>query len=232
MFKSFVKSLLTLMLVLGVANAATKPFVIKSLHRDNAKPRYTITVNYPVFVRGDKAKVMNKVVQSQVDKRISTMQTSFQNRGGNGRHQSEFSADVAVLNYTDGHYSIIWLETAYFSGAMHPLTRSQILNYNANLNQPMKLTDLVNASPDFYSRLSTLCRQSLRQQIKADEKTALIDPQWFNRGTAPNKKNFSIWAFTPQSLQIVFPEYSIAPYAAGRFVVSVPWSELDDFKLR
>jgi hypothetical protein len=224
-FKTFVKVFITIILLsVGYSNAATKAFVIKSLRRQSINPRYHIAIDYPIFTHGAAAKVINQVIKSEVNNRAKTMQKSFQDRG-NGRYPSEFSANVEVLNHTHGRYSIIWLETAYFAGAAHPLTRSQILNYNAKLKQPLKLSNVVNITHGFYSCLSKLCRKSLHQQIEASGKSAMIDPQWFNRGTAANKKNFSIWSFTPQALQIYFPEYSIAPYAAGRFVVNIKHPE-------
>ena len=217
------------LLLVGVVRADNNVFVIKNLKKNSVHPLYQIRLDYPVFIQGSATKKINNIIQVLVRKRVATMRASFQTRG-DAQHKSDFSAQVQVLHHAGGRYSIAWLESVYYAGAAHPLSLIQVLNYDAVRNKFLGLSDVFKTTPSFYARLSLLCRQSLQRQFQSSGKSEFFDPHWFKQGTAADKKNFSSWSFSPQALRVYFAEYSIAPYAAGRFVVDVPWFKLKIFR--
>lgn len=127
----------------------------------------------------------------------------------------------AQVLFAGGHdvLSILFEDFAYLGGA-HPGTFYVALNYDATTGKMLSLSDLFKPNSDYLGMISSLCITEL--QTRAD----MLFPEYATSGAAPLAENYQVWAVTPQGLLVVFPEYQVAPYAAGAQTVMIPYEAL------
>lgn len=105
-------------------------------------------------------------------------------------------------DYRGGAHGLPYLDVVYFDGASKNV---------------IALSDLL--VPDALEKLQALSLSGLAKQgfnIKDD---------WVVQGTEAKSENYKILSFSSEGLEITFPSYQVAPYAAGTPSVKVPWKQ-------
>lgn len=74
-------------------------------------------------------------------------------------------------------------------------------------------------------KLSVLAVADLKKQLLTPD--GMSDAEWIERGAGPEWGNFETFLLLPHALRLEFPQYQVAPYAAGPQQVSVPLAALD-----
>jgi hypothetical protein len=123
--------------------------------------------------------------------------------------------------FQGGHelISILFEDFAYLGGA-HPGTFYVALNYDASTGKTLALQDLFKPGTNYLDLLSSLSIAELQTR------TDMLFDDFDTNGATPLEENYRVWAFTPQGLLVVFPEYQVAPYAAGAQTVLIPYDAL------
>jgi hypothetical protein len=83
----------------------------------------------------------------------------------------------------------------------------------------LTLEDLFLADSGYLKTIADFCIAELR-------KLDLGDDDWIRRGAGPEAKNYACWNITPEGLEFMFDAYQVAPYAAGRQEIDIPYPAL------
>ncbi len=135
----------------------------------------------------------------------------------------DISYDVALAK--DDLISIHFNLGSYSSGAAHPNSYSEVLNYDVKAGKVLKLADLFNPGAKYLQAISAYCIKDLKKQSKS--KGSILEGP-FDSGAGPEAKNYQSWNITRKGLEITFDPYQVGPYAAGPQSVLVPYSALKD----
>ena len=114
----------------------------------------------------------------------------------------------------------------YSSGAAHPNSSSQVLNYDLKAGKALKLADLFNPGVKYLESISAYCIKDLKRQSKI--KDSMLDDATIQSGAGPNPQNYGSWTITKKGLEITFDAYQVGAYAAGPQTVIIPYSALKD----
>jgi hypothetical protein len=130
---------------------------------------------------------------------------------------SFLDVSYAVVSPPGELVSMRFDETGYSDGAAHPYHVSTTFNYHLGYGQVVTLAQLFLPAVDHLGVLAGYCQQELRRTL-ADFV--------FEAGAEPTAENYSNWNITAEGLFIIFNEYQVAPYAAGRQSVLIPFEKL------
>lgn len=215
--------------------------IAKQSKESNKKLNYKIEAEYPQATgaldnRFDK---FNQEAKNLVTRRISAFKketSDVSQDGGATPEASPEDSSALPANSLDISYSIalatddlISLEFevgSYSSGAAHPNSYSEVLNYDVKAGKVIKLTDLFNPGAKYLQLISAYCIKDLKRQSKS--KDSLLDDQTIQSGAGPDAQNYDSWTITKKGLEITFDPYQVASYAAGPQSVVVPYSALKE----
>lgn len=128
-------------------------------------------------------------------------------------------AEYAVGEVDENVISIVF-EIYMFEGGAHGNTTFYGFNYSSKDKKEIQLTDLFPNQPDYLDKISKYCFTDLTKQIT--ERMGATDGSWIDQGTQPKLENFSVFLVNKDSIVFYFPQYQVAPYAAGDFKVIYP----------
>jgi hypothetical protein len=215
--------------------------IAKQSKESNKKLNYKIEAEYPQATgaldnRFDK---FNQEAKNLVTRRISAFKketTDVAPDDGttpDASPESESSVPVDSLDISyrialakDDLISIEFEVGSYSSGAAHPNSYSEVLNYDVKAGKVIKLTDLFNPGAKYLQLISAYCIKDLKRQSKS--KDSLLDDQTIQNGAGPDAQNYESWTLTKKGLEITFDPYQVASYAAGPQRVVVPYSALKE----
>ncbi len=106
----------------------------------------------------------------------------------------------------------------------HPNTYITSVNYNTLTKKIMHITDFVDMNKDLLSILSTYSYNTLKDNEKIISNNA---KDMLKEGTEPKAENFDIFALDKTGFIVFFEKYSVAPYVAGEFSVTIPYEQLN-----
>jgi len=111
-----------------------------------------------------------------------------------------------------------------YLGGVHPGHNIVTITFDTAENAIVSLSDFFAGERNYLQLLSSLTEKALFDQYP-DLDFAFSDPT-FRKGFAPAKENFSHWALSNHGLIIFFPEYQVAPYAAGALYITIPYQAI------
>jgi hypothetical protein len=142
---------------------------------------------------------------------------------------SDISVGYTVALARDDLISIQLEVGSYESGAVHPNSYSEVINFDLKNGRQIKLGDLFKPGSKYVATLSAYCIQDLKKQSRGKGADSMLDDEeWIQKGAGPDSENFSSWTITKKGLGITFDSYQVAPYAAGPQYVLVPYTALKD----
>lgn len=118
---------------------------------------------------------------------------------------------------------VFYISTAM--GGVTPEAGLATFVYDISTGRRLSYGDIFMHPEALPQRLSTLCKESLLNQLGPLAKRDMIEA-----GTAPDWANFDLFALEPDRLIIHFPPYQAAPYEAGYLTVTIPFDQLKEFK--
>lgn len=109
---------------------------------------------------------------------------------------------MSGYDYRGGAHGIPFLDVVYFDGE----TKAEIQQEEVLI-------------PGALEELASLSRAGLiKQGFDAED-------EWMLKGTEPTAENYQVVAAKKEGLEVIFPSYQVAPYAAGTPSVMIPWSK-------
>jgi hypothetical protein len=182
---------------------------------------YRITAQVPVLVGSQDPRV--QVFNEHMAAIVKMAVADFKQKLGNLPATPDSSASTFDLRYNllspPGYILSLKFDIdTFFTGAAHPGTSSQTVNFDLARGKEILLSDLFVADADFLTPISKYCIDQLDNRD--------IGFQGFELGATADPGNYRSWNITPEGLMITFDEYQVAPYAAGPQTVVIPYREL------
>jgi hypothetical protein len=108
----------------------------------------------------------------------------------------------------------------YIEPSAHPSHSTLTVNYEFYSAKNLELKDLFKKDSNYLDVLSKLCYDYLVATLQNADKKLIT------KGTEPIASNFKNFYLTPDSLNIVFDEYSVDCYAGGAHTVPIQYSSI------
>jgi len=207
--------LLGLTLTMGSAHAAVKvdKQTITLKTRD-----YEIDIAYP----RSGVPAVDSVVKRFVNERLSEYKTSDHD---NSERAYAFELSYSVERNDAQVFAVLFSEYSDTGGA-HPNSFFYALNFQMPDGAQVFLPEVVDGQRGI-ARISRYAIANLHQQM--DGPDSMSDDDWLKRGAGPLATNFDIFILKPDAIDIHFPAYQVAAYAAGPQEVTVPLAYLKGF---
>lgn len=214
--------------------------VAKRIKEDNKKLRYEIDAQYPQlkgstnpnfekFNQSARALVVKSV--SDFRKQMAPEENSETADEAAPEPTPELTGSDLGIGYTvaianDELISIEFSVGSFYSGAAHPNSHTEVLNFDLKNGKVIRLAELFNSNAKYLQAISSFAVTDLKKQSK--EKNGMLDDDWIQRGAGPGAENYKSWTIGRQGLAISFDAYQVGPYAAGPQEVFIPFSALKD----
>ena len=222
-----------------IAFSTAVEIVAKRIKEDNKKLRYEIDAEYPQltgstnpnfekFNQNARALVMKKVSdfrkemapEEQADSGEAVAEPTPETMG------SDLGVGYTVSLANDDLISIEFSVGSYYSGAAHPNSYTEVLNFDLKNGKVIRLSELFNPGAKYLQAISNYSIGDLKKQSK--DKQGMLDDDWIQRGAGPDAENYKSWTISRKGLSINFDAYQVGPYAAGPQQVFIPYTALKD----
>ena len=222
-----------------IAFSTAVEIVAKRIKEDNKKLRYEIDAEYPQLTGSTNPNFgkFNQNARALVMKKVSEFRKEMEPEpaGPSGDAVAEptpetMGSDLGV-GYTvslanDDLISIEFSVGSYYSGAAHPNSHTEVLNFDLKNGKVIRLSELFNPGAKYLQAISNYSIGELKKQSK--DKQGMLDDDWIQRGAGPDTENYKSWTISRKGLDINFDAYQVGPYAAGPQQVFIPYTALKD----
>lgn len=179
---------------------------------------YIIEINYP--------EVENEELIAYSIEYIKEKEEDFKNEivslGNPSSFKYEFKTDYDVVE--NENILGLHLNIYEFTGGAHYIKYNKSYYYNKNDNQVVSIADFLEDEKS----LDKLASISFYYVIKySDENNLEFDKEWIKDGLSCNLANFEHFNFIDEGLELIFPPYQVAYYAAGEIKIVIPYTELN-----
>lgn len=214
--------------------------IAKRIKEGNKKLKYEIDAEYPQltgstnpnfekFNQNARAVVMRKV--SDFRKEMQPEEAAPPAEEADAEPTPETTGSDLGIGYTvslanDDLISIEFSVGSYYSGAAHPNSHTEVLNFDLKNGKVIRLSDLFSPGAKYLQAIANYSIGDLKKQSK--EKDAMLDDDWIQRGAGPDAENYKSWKISRKGLAINFDAYQVGPYAAGPQQVFIPYTALKD----
>jgi hypothetical protein len=214
----------------------------RQIREKNKKLKYEIDAEYPQLTGSvdPNFEKFNQTVRSLITRKVAEFKkemtpspedepvTDAPSLPADESMGSDISIGYTVALAKDDLISIEFTVSSYSSGAAHPNSYTEVVNFDLKNGKLLKLADLFRPGSKYLQTLSTYCVQALKKQAKAQGADTMLDDDWIQRGAGPELTNYDNWAITKKGLGITFDPYQVAAYAAGPQHVLAPYSALKE----
>lgn len=194
---------------------------VETAHLTDRSPVYTIAVAYP---RTGDAKI-----DADLFATVNTIVQSFRKeaRSMHDAHDGPYSLVVTfrVARNDAKMFAAVFTDEWDFHGA-HPNDELVTANYLRAGSWRVYLPELFDGARGL-ARISALATADLDRQLLVGA-NAMTDPAWIARGADAHWDNFADFVLLPDALEVDFPPYAVAAYAAGVQTARIPLARLKD----
>ncbi len=211
--------------------------VARGIHEKNKKLKYEVNAEYPQLTGSvdPKFEKFNQTVRGLVTKKVSDFKAGMQPEEGVTPEETpleSMGSDIGI-GYTvslakDDLISVLFDVSSYESGAAHPNSYSDVVNFDLKNGKLLKLADLFRPGAKYLQTIAAYSISELRKQSKQQGSDSMLDEDWIQRGAAADSSNYESWTITKKGVAITFDSYQVAAYAAGPQHVLVPYSALKE----
>ncbi len=211
-------------------NIETIEFVKEDYTSVNSNSNYAVkeikeegdTFKISGYIPQTNYKDLNEKIQNIVDNYIKEFKSDISDIkpiSGDSKFVLEFTFD----SYEHENYISYVIHEYVNMGGAHPNMYMLTISYDIKNKKVITIEDLVKMNPKILDILSKYTHEKLKENSIIKE---VNDPDMLTSGTKPTTENFKRFAFDKNGLIIFFETYQVAPYVAGDFSVTVPYSNL------
>jgi len=196
--------------------------VAKDLTLSNVKPPYEIKIHYPEIAGATASGLLafNAEAKKQAQDLLAGFQNDFQQvqplPDPNITTGSFMETNYSVTYGQQGLLSVLFTVGFYASGAAHPNSFAQVINFDLIHGKKLELAELFLPGSAYLKAVSDACSADLKQRER------LYSPE----GALPTAANYKNWNITAQGLQFSFDPYQVAAYAMGPSLVTLSYPSL------
>lgn len=178
------------------------------------KHKYKILVYFP----NSDYKILNGVIFDKLQEYINT----FKKELPSDSIQTNIYYTLIIMydTYTYGNYISYVFNIEYYMGGAHPSHEIWTVTYDKESNKIIDISDLIKMNSDILNIFSSVSREELLHN------SGIVNSTMMMEGTRPIAQNFSNFAFSSSGLLLFFPQYQVAPYSSGQFIVKVDYDKL------
>ena len=208
------------------------PEVVKNIEFNSqtfstSTPSSTVSIFYPFLNSAPVDAIkedFNSSIKTITDKFYLDFKKNEENEIALAGVSSSLMVAYDIKEQNQDFYSVLFSAEEYITGSAHPSHPYVSLNYDLVNGKEIKLADLFKTNEKYLEFLSAYTAKELQAR---NEKTKFTDTGFIKTGTAPKEENFSVFNITKTGLEIIFPEYQVAPYVSGQQTILIPWSAFD-----
>ena len=115
---------------------------------------------------------------------------------------SDLGVGYTVSLANDDLISIEFSVGSYYSGAAHPNSYTEVLNFDLKNGKVIRLSELFNPGARYLQAISNYSIGDLKKQSK--DKQGMLDDDWIQRGAGPDAENYKSWTISRKGLAINF----------------------------
>lgn len=175
-----------------------------------------VSVRYP--------KTNNKKINQEIDNLIESEIDNFKESIMDpieGLASGIYISYIVSLN-SPTILSIIFDISIYPSGAAHPVSNTNIFNYD--LDKERRIDNKEIFTGNYLDVLSEICTERLIEKIEPDE--FMINSIY--SGAGPTEENYEHIALTENGIVVIFEQYQVAAYVLGKQSIEILASEISD----
>jgi len=185
-------------------------------------PVYTLETNTPVLEGSDDPRALkfNRQAAAIVDELVADFRAGFEYLSDKPISAGSFFQITFIQLAPPGDILSIqfWVD-GYSDGAAHPYHLTRVLNFDLEAGQALSLDMLFRSESDYLNLIADFCSAELSTRDIGFE-------FGFSSGADSLPENYRNWNLTYEGLLITFDEYQVAPYAAGKQQVLIPFDVL------
>jgi hypothetical protein len=212
--------------------------VAKRIKEDNKKLKYEVDAEYPQLTGSTNPNFekFNQNARALVAKKVGDFKKEMAPEESDPAEVtaeptpevmgSDLGIGYTVALANDELISIEFSVGSYYSGAAHPNSYTEVLNFYLKNGKVIRLVELFNSGAKYLQAISNYSIADLKKQSK--DKDGMLDDDWIQRGAGPNADNYKSWTISRKGLGISFDAYQVGPYAVGPQEVFIPYSALKD----
>ena len=177
----------------------------------------SIKVYYPVTAYED----LNSEVLNKVNAYIDDFKKEIEPL--DKREDMKYKLEINFNSYEYSDYiSYVFNVFIDLLGA-HPNNFLFSISYNVSSKSVIKIQDLLNINKELLNVLSEYSYNELKdnENIQKYAVEGMLE-----EGLEKKIDNFDTFAFDNSGFKIFFEKYSVAPYVAGEFIVTIPYDKL------
>lgn len=177
----------------------------------------SIDVKYPKFSNPDisrtiKDYVIDEIANFKIENNVDNL--NEQNKDPYLQN-AKYENKITYKTYQTKELGSVLLTVYINSGGAHGNVFVKNLNFD-KAGQLLSIGDLFQVESDYLSRLSSISREKLQNNL--GENLA----SWSSDGTAPTSENFSVFYMQDtNTLNIIFQPYQVAPWSGGIPEISI-----------
>ncbi len=145
--------------------------------------------------------------------------------GDNPTDPFEFDLNCDVVQESDEYISLIMRYGGYPGGGAHGYQNLKTFTYDVKNKKELKISDIFPNNPNYLEKLSQYSRKELIKNFSEDiqdEQSLGYIQEMINMGTEAVEDNFKNFTISKDRiLTIYFPQYQVAPYAAGEQKIEI-----------
>ncbi|MFN2516684.1 MAG: DUF3298 and DUF4163 domain-containing protein [Pyrinomonadaceae bacterium] len=212
--------------------------VTRQIRENNKQLKYEIDAGYPQLTGSadPNFEKFNQTVRSLVTKKVrefkeeiaSTAEEQLPAESPTESMGSDLGIAYTVVLAKDDLISTQFDVSSYESGAAHPNSYSEVINFDLKNGKSLKLPDLFRPGSKYLQTIAAFSIADLKKQAKQQGADSMLDEDWIQRGAAPDVSNYDSWTISKKGLAITFDSYQVAAYAAGPQHVLIPHSALKE----
>lgn len=200
--------------------------ISREIKEENRQRRFRIEAKYPQIIGSTSPRIrrFNAQARTLVMNEVARFRKNLPSNPDKSFDPETGSYIEVGYEVITGNNRLVSLEvetSQYFSGAAHPNSHSNVINFDLRTGRSIRLAELFRPGSKYLAALSKYVIAQLKKELGE-----FGDSDWISRGAAPTASNFSKWTIAKDGLRIRFDPYEVGPYAAGPQVVVVPFSTL------
>lgn len=205
-------------------------FVKEDYTSVNTKSNYTLkeikedgdTYQISGYIPQTNYKDFNEKIQNIIDNYIKEFKSDISDIKPISE-DFKFTLEFTFDAYEHENYISYVIHEYVNLGGAHPNTYISTISYDIKNKKVITIEDLLKMNPKILDILSKYTHKKLKENPIIKE---VNDSGMLTEGTKPTTENFKRFAFDKNGLIIFFETYQVAPYVAGDFSITVPYSEL------
>ncbi len=176
--------------------------------------QYKMRVYYPTTDYD----ILNKEIANKMSSYVSNFKKDIE--GIEVQPNQYYTLIILYDQYQYQDYISYVFYIEIYNGGAHPNHEIWTITYDTKNGKIVTIDDLITTNSDILNIFSDVSRKQLITNPD------IVDMAMMMEGTKPIKENFSNFAFSKRGILLFFPQYQVAPYSSGSFVVTVPYQQV------